>query len=82
VGGPSSLQGRGIARAAVGLAVARATADGRHRYIHAFPSVHNAPSNALCRRLGFELLGEEEVEYPKATFMRCSDWRLDLWEER
>ena len=28
---------------------------------------------------GFELLGECEVEYPPGSFMRCNDWRLDLF---
>ena len=46
--------------------------------MHAFPSVENAPSNAVCRRLGFELVEECESEYPPGTPMRCNDWRLDL----
>jgi RimJ/RimL family protein N-acetyltransferase len=47
--------------------------------MHAFPSVDNAPSNAICRKLGFELLEESlEFEYPKGNVLRCSDWRLDL----
>jgi hypothetical protein len=36
------------------------------------------PSNALCRSLGFELLGEHDFEYPTGHFIRCHDWRLDL----
>ncbi len=51
---------------------------GTHRHLHAFPSVDNAPSNALCRTLGFELLGEVEVDYPKGHLMRSNDWRLDV----
>ena len=35
-----------------------------HRYFHAFPSVDNAPSNAICRKLGFELLGACDFEFP------------------
>ena len=38
----------------------------------------NVASNVLCRRLGFELLGEEDVEYPKGGMMRSNAWRLDL----
>jgi hypothetical protein len=45
-----------------------------------FPSVVNAPSNAICRKLGFTLLGEHEFEYPKGNFMQCNDWRLDLFD--
>ena len=50
----------------------------KHRYLHAFPSVENAPSNAICRKLGFTLLGEHEVEFPPGHWMRANDWRLDL----
>lgn len=73
-----AFQGRGVARAAIVQAIARARADGRHRHLHAFPSVDNGPSNAICGKLGFELLGESDFEYPKGRFMRCNDWRLDL----
>ena len=48
--------------------------------IHAYPSVDNAASNALCRRLGFELLGQDRFEYPKGHWMTCNDWSLDLRE--
>jgi hypothetical protein len=51
----------------------------QHRFVHAFPSVANAPSNAICRKLGFTLLEECEFEYPRGSFMRCNDWRLDLF---
>ncbi len=30
------------------------------------------------RGLGFELLGEVEVDYPTGVVMRSNDWRLDL----
>ena len=46
--------------------------------MHAFPAVENAPSNAICRKLGFTLLDEHDFEYPPGTVMRCNDWRLDL----
>ena len=46
--------------------------------MHAFPNIDNAPSNAICRRLGFELLEKCEFEFPKGHFMTCNDWRLDL----
>jgi RimJ/RimL family protein N-acetyltransferase len=38
----------------------------------------NEASNAICRKLGFELLGEEDFEYPPGNPIRCNDWRLDL----
>jgi RimJ/RimL family protein N-acetyltransferase len=50
------FQGRGIASRAVTMAAAQAAADGKHRYLHAYPSVDNPASNAVCRKAGFELL--------------------------
>jgi RimJ/RimL family protein N-acetyltransferase len=74
-----AFQGRGIAAMATGQAIAMAKAEGKHRFVHAFPSVDNAASNAICRKLGFSLLEERvEFEYPKGNFMCCNDWRLDL----
>jgi RimJ/RimL family protein N-acetyltransferase len=46
--------------------------------VHAFPSVENAASNAICRKAGFSLLREHDFEYPKGHPMRCNDWRFDL----
>ena len=71
-------QGRGLASAATRLVIDEARAQRRHRYLHAFPSVDNEPSNAICRKLGFELLGALEFEYPPGNLLRCNDWRLDL----
>lgn len=74
-----AFQGRGIAGEAVALVIAIARSDGKYRSLHAFPSVANAPSNALCRKSGFTLIEECEFEYPKGSFMRCNDWQLDLF---
>jgi RimJ/RimL family protein N-acetyltransferase len=71
-------QGRGIAGAATRAALDLAREDARFRYVHAFPNVENAASNSICRKLGFELLGEEEFEYPPGSRMRCNNWRYDL----
>ena len=51
---------------------------GKHRFVHAFPSVDNAPSNAICRKAGFTLLGERDFEYPPGHPLRSNDWRFDL----
>jgi RimJ/RimL family protein N-acetyltransferase len=75
-------QGRGVARAAAALTIDEAQRRHRHRYMHAFPGVDNAASNALCSSLGFELLGEVQVEYPKGSMMASNDWRLDLGAQR
>jgi RimJ/RimL family protein N-acetyltransferase len=73
-----AFQGRGVARTAtlMALDVARAT-DGPRR-VDAFPDVGNAPSNALCARVGFRLVGEVRFEYPPGTFITVNDWRIDL----
>ena len=71
------FQGRGIAVAATAQAIALARREDKHRFMHAFPNVDNAPSNAICRKLGFELLGAYEFEFPKGHLMSCNDWRLD-----
>ncbi len=71
-------QRRGVATAAVRLMLEAVRARGSHRFVHAFPSVGNTASNALCRRLGFELIGETDVEFPPGTMMRANDWRFEV----
>jgi RimJ/RimL family protein N-acetyltransferase len=73
-----AFQGRGIAVAATAQAIELARETGKHGFMHAFPKVVNAASNAICRRLDFELLGEVDFEYPPGTPIRCNDWRLAL----
>ncbi|WP_207400592.1 GNAT family N-acetyltransferase [Actinomadura roseirufa] len=72
-----SFQGRGIAIAAVREVVAAARR-GDRRYLHAFPSVGNPASNAVCRKAGFVLMSECDFEYPPGHINRSNDWRLDL----
>ncbi|MFD9609118.1 GNAT family N-acetyltransferase [Streptomyces sp. NPDC004290] len=72
------FQGRGLATSATRAVVAEARAAGLRRHLHAFPSADNAASNAVCRKAGFELLGERDFEYPPGNPMRCNDWRFDL----
>jgi RimJ/RimL family protein N-acetyltransferase len=74
------FQGKGVATRGASLAVERARAERKYRYIHAYPSVDNGSSNAICRKVGFRLQGEVDFEYPKGRFMRCNDWRLDLFD--
>jgi len=73
-----SFQGRGIAGMATAQAIRVARARGALRFLHAFPSANNLPSNAICRKLGFTLLGVCELEYPPGQLMLCNDWQLDL----
>ena len=72
------FQGRGIAAAATAQAIELAKHDDKHRFLHAFPNLDNAPSNTIYHKLGFELLETCEVEFPKGHIMICNDWRLDL----
>jgi RimJ/RimL family protein N-acetyltransferase len=72
------FQGHGVATKATAAVVKLAHAEGKHRFIHAFPSVDNGASNAICRKLGFAFQGDVDFEYPPGHPMRCNDWRLDL----
>ena len=76
-------QGRGIATIGTAQAIELARAERRHRSLWAYPAVDNGPSNAICRKLGFELVETEEFEYPPGSgnIMRCNNWRLDLFAE-
>jgi RimJ/RimL family protein N-acetyltransferase len=73
-----AAQGHGYATRGMQLLLDMVRAEGERRFVHAFPSVDNGPSNAICRKLGFTLLEAMEFEYPKGHLMRCNDWQLDL----
>ncbi|KUJ45063.1 hypothetical protein ADL17_18250 [Micromonospora maris] len=79
-------QGRGAASAAGTALISMLREAARHHdapdSLHAFPSVENTASNALCRRLGFTLLGPCDFEYPPGSgiLMRSNDWRITLTE--
>jgi RimJ/RimL family protein N-acetyltransferase len=75
------FQGKGIATRATAIVAERARAEKEHRFMQAFPSVDNKPSNAICRKAGFTLLEAIEFEYPPGHFMVCNDWRLDLFAD-
>jgi RimJ/RimL family protein N-acetyltransferase len=72
-----AFQGRGIASVALGILIDRLRAGTRSERIHAFPGVTNAPSNALCRKFGFEHLGESEVKFRERP-LRVNHWALEL----
>ncbi len=73
-----TFQGRGIAGSATRLVIEIAKTERNRRFLHAYPSVDNAASNAICRKLGFALSGPCDFEYPKGSIMRCNDWHFDL----
>lgn len=74
-----AYQGHGIATKATAAVIEHARQDPKYQYVHAFPSIANAASNAICRKLGFTLLGEHQVEYPPGHPLTINDWRLDLF---
>jgi RimJ/RimL family protein N-acetyltransferase len=71
------FHGRGLASAALALLLDRARAEPRFEQLHAWPGLTNPASNALCRKFGFELLGEEDGDYRGAKF-RVNHWVLVL----
>jgi hypothetical protein len=32
----------------------------------------------VCRKAGFTLLGETDIEYPPGSIMRCNNWQVSL----
>ncbi|MFE7403490.1 GNAT family N-acetyltransferase, partial [Streptomyces sp. NPDC057557] len=56
----------------------QARAEHKHRYLHAYPSVDNGASNAVCRKAGFTLIGTCDFEYPPGNVLLTNDWQLDL----
>ncbi|MGH8835254.1 MAG: GNAT family N-acetyltransferase [Actinomycetes bacterium] len=72
-----AFQGRGIASQALAMVLDLAKADTRVDAVHALPNIENPASNAICRKLGFELLGERDGGYGGHRF-RTNHWRLDM----
>ena len=73
-----SFQGRGIATEAGRAMIDLIRKEPRFPFLHAFPSVSNPASNAICRKLGFSLIEECQFEYPPGHSMTVNDWRLSL----
>jgi RimJ/RimL family protein N-acetyltransferase len=76
-----SYQGHGIATKAAEAVIEQARLEHGYQFMHAFPSVSNPASNAICRKLGFTWVEECQFEYPPGNSMQCNDWRLDLFAE-
>lgn len=71
--------GRGLASQAALSVISLAHKQGKHRFLHAFPNVENAASNAVCGKAGFTNLGAYTFEYPKGRWMHCNDWCINLF---
>jgi RimJ/RimL family protein N-acetyltransferase len=74
------FQGRGLGSKAVRAVLDKARAERRWDVVHAFPPVSNAVSNAMCRKMGFELVEENEYQF-RDRKLRCNHWRLVLQTE-
>ncbi|MDJ0385549.1 GNAT family N-acetyltransferase [Streptomyces sp. G-G2] len=71
-------QGRGLAVAAIAELLAYVREHGTRRIVHAFPATDHSGSHSVCRRAGFESLGEVNFEYPPGVFHPSHDWRYTL----
>ncbi|HWS50288.1 MAG TPA: GNAT family N-acetyltransferase [Microbacterium sp.] len=71
-------QGRGVASAALALLVADAHEHrGERRLLTAFPQVENGPSNAVCKRAGFDFAGTISARF-RGSALTMNEWVLDL----
>ncbi len=70
--------GRGFGTDAARALMQRLKPVANYRCVFAFPVPDNQGSNGICRKLGFDLTGVEEAEYPKGVFAPHNVWRLDL----
>lgn len=77
-----AYQGHGLATKAGEAVLDHACLEHRHQFMHAFPSVDNPASNAICRKLGFSLIEECQFEYPPGHSLTVNDWRFDLFAKR
>jgi RimJ/RimL family protein N-acetyltransferase len=69
-------QGRGVASAALELLLERAREELTFDAVYAFPGVENVASNAICRKFGFELVGDARFDF-RGQELHCNVWRLD-----
>lgn len=74
----AAYRGQGIAPAAVLAMLDAARAAGETLPVHAYPRVDNPASNAVCRKAGFTLLGEEDFEVRPGRVLHTNDWVVEL----
>jgi RimJ/RimL family protein N-acetyltransferase len=70
------FQGRGLGKLAVRALLELARDDERWGLVHAFPGTSNAPSNGICRSLGFKLAGERDVVFAD-RLLRTNHWIIN-----
>ncbi|MFF6787520.1 GNAT family N-acetyltransferase [Streptomyces filamentosus] len=69
-------QGQGLGKQGVRALLELARDDGRWGSIHAFPATFNAPSNGICRSLGFRLLGTQDIPFA-GRVLQAHHWVID-----
>ncbi|GMA61053.1 GNAT family N-acetyltransferase [Alicyclobacillus fastidiosus] len=72
------FQGRGIATRVMSILLNILQYEVQHATVYAFPSTDNLASNAICRKLGFSLVGETDFEFPKGKWIKSNEWCLHL----
>jgi RimJ/RimL family protein N-acetyltransferase len=72
------VPGRGSATEGLRLLLRYAAAHSDRAAVHAYPRTDHEASNALCRRAGFRLLGQVDMEYPPGNPIVSNNWRYDL----
>ena len=73
---PDAQRG-GLGLAALWAIVERARLDSAIAEVHGFTAVTNHAGNTICRRLGFRLLGEHDLDY-EGRAVRCNHWVFEL----
>jgi RimJ/RimL family protein N-acetyltransferase len=61
---------------AVRMLLEMARDDGRWGLVHAFPATSNAPSNGICRSLGFRFAGERDVTFADRV-LQSNHWVIN-----
>ena len=68
---------RGVGLATLSQLAERARTELRLARVHGFTAVGNAGGNTICRRLGWTLVGECDLDY-EGRPIRCNHWAKDL----
>lgn len=71
------FQGRGVGKRAVRQLLELGRGDERYARVHAWPGVTNAASNGICRSLGFEFVGVEEIIFAGRPFS-AHHWVIEV----
>ena len=70
------FQRRGLGKLAVRALLERSRDEDRWGLVHAFPATTNAPSNGICRSLGFTFVGERDVTFAD-RLLRTNHWTIN-----